>query len=95
MERLVWNAYCFVVSKNLHRRHLNESQRAVIAARIANIPKGRPSKNTPIGAFSEPKAAKLFNVMECLFCGAWNTYFVECGMPSMECMPCLHGTWNA
>lgn len=30
----------FVVSKNLHRRHLNESQRAIIAAKLANIPRG-------------------------------------------------------
>lgn len=30
----------FVVSKNLHRRHLNESQRAMIAARLSNIARG-------------------------------------------------------
>lgn len=32
----------FVVSKNLHRRHLNLSQRAMIACEIANTPEGRP-----------------------------------------------------
>lgn len=70
----------FVVSKNVHRRHLNESQlaviaeklkkssqsqRAVIAARIANMPAHRPenkSANSP--TFSQPDAAKIFNVSE-------------------------------
>lgn len=30
----------FVIRHNLHRRHLNESQRAVIASRLANMPNG-------------------------------------------------------
>jgi len=30
----------FVISKNLHRRHLNETQRAVVASKLANMPLG-------------------------------------------------------
>lgn len=38
----------FVIRHNLKRRHLNESQRAVVAARLANMTRGgvRPGQNT-------------------------------------------------
>ena len=62
------NPLVFVVSKNLHRRHLSESQRAVIAAKIANMPQGartdlRPSANWR-KVNSQQEAAKIFNVSE-------------------------------
>jgi hypothetical protein len=59
------DALGFVVSKNLRRRHLNESQRASIAAEIANMPQGfrsdQPSANLQ-KVISVPKAAELMNV---------------------------------
>jgi ParB-like nuclease domain len=59
------DALGFVVSKNLRRRHLNESQRAAIAADIANMPQGfrsdQPSANLQ-KVISVPEAAEMMNV---------------------------------
>ncbi len=59
----------FVVSLNLHRRHLTESQRATVAAKLANIEPGQfagnqhvPSANLQTPAVSQSDAAKLLNV---------------------------------
>lgn len=63
----------FVVSLNLHRRHLTESQRAMVAAKLANMGLGdnkgahRPSEGsanlqTLPGQVSQSDAAKLLNV---------------------------------
>jgi len=60
----------FIISANLRRRHLNESQRAMVAARLANLNKsdtlrqGSRPANLPIGAVSQPEAAELLNVGE-------------------------------
>jgi phage N-6-adenine-methyltransferase len=51
----------FVVSLNLHRRHLSESQRAMAAARIANLGHGQKKADAPIGV-SQPEAADMLNV---------------------------------
>jgi ParB-like chromosome segregation protein Spo0J len=53
----------FVVSHNLHRRHLDESQRGIIAARMANLKHGVRS-DSPIGLSgkSQSEAAALLNV---------------------------------
>jgi hypothetical protein len=52
----------YVITKNLLRRHLNESQRALVAARLAQLPAGRPKKGARSSGLSEDKAAKLLNV---------------------------------
>lgn len=52
----------FVISLNLHRRHLDESQRALVSAKISTMGKGRPQNNPPIGGVSAAEAAQLMNV---------------------------------
>ena len=63
----------FVLSKNLHRRHLTESQRAMVAASLANMSRGdfhgnqhEVSAQMPIPEpkVSQAKAAELLNVGE-------------------------------
>lgn len=55
-----------VISWNLHRRHLNESQRAIIAAKIANMKQGTRSDLEPCAKLrnvvSQPEAAKMLNI---------------------------------
>ena len=56
------DALAFVISLNLHRRHLNESQRAMVAARIANLQAGRPAETASIDAVSQGEAADRLSV---------------------------------
>jgi len=60
----------YVLSVNLHRRHLNESQRAMVAARLKvmfeegahqRMLAGTPPANLPEGGESRSKAAKMLN----------------------------------
>jgi hypothetical protein len=62
-------ARAFAVSVNLHRRHLTDTQRSLIAAKIAPKKRGRPPKNKAADLpISEPQqltqseAAKLLSV---------------------------------
>ncbi|WP_291854808.1 MT-A70 family methyltransferase [Bradyrhizobium sp.] len=57
----------FVISKNLRRRHLNESQRAMVADRLATMRQGErtdlePSANLP--KVAQPDAARMLSVSE-------------------------------
>lgn len=55
----------YVLKHNLHRRHLSETQKAVVAAGIANMKRGRPSEKDkpPIGGIksSVKEAAAIVN----------------------------------
>ena len=53
----------FVVSMNLRRRHLDESQRTMVAAKLATMRQGARTDLSPIGEMSQAKAAEeLLNV---------------------------------
>jgi ParB-like chromosome segregation protein Spo0J len=56
----------FVLSRNLERRHLNESQRAMIAARLANLPDGLRKDHAQGASIEAPtsqaEAARRLNV---------------------------------
>ena len=59
----------WVISLNLKRRHLSESQRGMIAAKIANMDRGGDKKsdqsaNLRKDKISQPEAAKKLNVSE-------------------------------
>jgi hypothetical protein len=49
------------VSKNLRRRHLDTSQRATVAAKIATLRRG-DNRNAPIGASSRADTSELLSV---------------------------------
>jgi hypothetical protein len=51
----------FVVSLNLHRRQLNESQRAMVAAKISNLNNGQHAASID-AAIAQPQAAEMLNV---------------------------------
>lgn len=59
-ERKGDDPVAFVVSENLHRRHLSESQRGMIAERLATLRNGQHAP--PIGGATQADAAALLNV---------------------------------
>jgi ParB-like chromosome segregation protein Spo0J len=54
----------FVISHNLHRRHLTESQRAMIAASVANLENGKRPPSIDGGSITQSKAQEMLNVGE-------------------------------
>lgn len=54
----------FVISKNIHRRHLDTSQRAMVAAKLATMKRGDPASQRHDGQIcpSHSEAAALLNV---------------------------------
>lgn len=52
----------FIISVNLHRRHLTVKERGLIAAKLVTSHQGRPEKNIPNGMLSIPDAAALLKV---------------------------------
>jgi hypothetical protein len=52
----------FVVSLNLHRRHLNESQRAMVAAKLTTLTHGQRADASIDASVTQPQAAELLNV---------------------------------
>ena len=56
------DAAAFVISLNLHRRHLSESQRAMVAAKLANLGNGQRASPIGEGAVTQQVAADMLNV---------------------------------
>lgn len=51
----------FVVSLNLHRRHLDDDQRRMVGAKIVTMTQGRPAETSQIANISREQAAALVN----------------------------------
>lgn len=59
------NALADVISWNLKRRHLNESMRGMVAAKMANLPAHRPEDNPAnLQSSTRAEAAKMLNISE-------------------------------
>lgn len=52
----------FVISANLRRRHMDDGQRALVAAKLATLRQGARTDLSPIGEKSQAEAAHLLNV---------------------------------
>jgi N6-adenosine-specific RNA methylase IME4 len=54
----------FVLSHNLHRRHLTESQRAMVAAQIVDLEQGMNRHTVPADGMSTSRAAQRLSISE-------------------------------
>lgn len=55
-------ALAYVLDLNVNRRHLNESQKAMIAAKLATLGQGRPAKNAAQAVFTQSDVAEKFGI---------------------------------
>ena len=58
----IFDPVAYIISANLRRRHLDESQRALVAAKIATLRQGARTDLASIEAKSQSAAADLLNV---------------------------------
>lgn len=56
------DALSYVISHNLHRRHLNESQRAMVASRMAKLTSGNPTGSNQYGTPPIGEVPKDFSI---------------------------------
>jgi N6-adenosine-specific RNA methylase IME4 len=54
----------YVISHNLKRRHLNDDQRRMVAAKLVNMGRGRPTENPAECGIKVADAARMVNVDE-------------------------------
>jgi hypothetical protein len=64
METRVADPVAFVTSANLHRRHLDPGQRAMIAAKLATLKQGARTDLAPAVAMSDADPATAMKVSE-------------------------------
>jgi N6-adenosine-specific RNA methylase IME4 len=72
----------WVLSKNLKRRHLDESQRAIVAAKLGKLDRGRQGPNDSIESLKRDNRARLLNVARASVARADNV--VEKGSPELQ-----------
>lgn len=53
----------FVISRNLHRRQMTDSQRAMVAAELATLGRGRPSENPSPEGITSPTTGQVMESM--------------------------------
>jgi hypothetical protein len=75
------SALDYVFAKNITRRHINETQRAMIAAKIANCSEGRPANTAQIQAVSQEEEARKLDVSRSSVQSA--TRVIDHGIPAL------------